>query len=53
MMMSILRHRVVDPRDRTLLALDMDQIPDAPAPPSPAEFAARARSLLVERGPRS
>jgi hypothetical protein len=53
MMMSLLRRRVVDPRDRTLLALDMDQVPDPSAPPSPAEFATRARSLLAEQGPRT
>jgi hypothetical protein len=52
-MMSILRRRVVDPRDRTLLALDMEQIPDAPSPPSPTEFATRAQSLLADQSPRS
>ena len=41
-MMSILRRRVVDPRDRTLLALDMEQIPDPVRLPSPAEFDALA-----------
>jgi hypothetical protein len=53
LIMSILRRRVVDPRDRMLLALDMDQIPEAPVPPSPAEFATRAQSLLADRGSQS
>jgi hypothetical protein len=46
LMMSILRERVTDPRDRTLLALDMDQVPDAVTLPSAAEFTALAAKLL-------
>jgi hypothetical protein len=45
---SILQRRVVDPRDRLLLALDIDQLPEAVGLPSAAEFdaaaAARVRS---------
>ena len=39
---SILKRRVVDPRDRLLLALDIDQPPEAVGLPSAAEFDARA-----------
>lgn len=44
LMMGILRRRVIDPRDRTLLALDMDQIPDPIQVPSADEFTAMARA---------
>jgi len=44
-MMSILRQRVVDPRDRTLLALDMEQVPDPVRLPTPEEFDAIAASM--------
>jgi hypothetical protein len=44
-MMSVLRRRVSDPRDRTLLALDMDQIPDPIRPPSAEEFDAMVATL--------
>ena len=37
-MMEVLRRRVVDPRDRTLLALDMEHIPDPVRLPSAGEF---------------
>jgi hypothetical protein len=39
---SILKRRVIDPRDRLLLALDIDQLPEAVGLPSPAEFDAMA-----------
>ena len=39
---SILQRRVVDPRDRLLLALDIDQLPEAVGLPSTADFDARA-----------
>jgi hypothetical protein len=39
---AILRRRVADPRDRLLLALDIDQLPQAVGLPSPAEFDALA-----------
>jgi hypothetical protein len=39
---SILKRRVIDPRDRLLLALDIDQLPGAVELPSPAEFDAMA-----------
>src|ERR1700733_9213604 len=39
---SILQRRVVDPRDRLLLALDIDQHPEAVGLPSAAEFDALA-----------
>jgi hypothetical protein len=42
--MTILRRRVLDPRDRTLLALDMEQIPDPIQLPSAEEFDALARA---------
>jgi hypothetical protein len=35
---AILKRRVADPRDRLLLALDIDQLPQAVGLPSPAEF---------------
>lgn len=50
LMMEILRRRVIDPRDRTLLALDMDQIPDPIRPPSPDEFDAMAAARLRRPG---
>jgi hypothetical protein len=43
---SILKRRVVDPRDRLLLALDIDQLPEAVGLPSPAEFDARAAARM-------
>lgn len=39
---AILKRRVADPRDRLLLALDIDQLPQAVGLPSPAEFDALA-----------
>lgn len=39
---AILRRRVADPRDRLLLALDIDQLPEAVGLPLPAEFDALA-----------
>jgi hypothetical protein len=42
MVTSILKRRVADPRDRLLLALDIDQLPQAVGLPSPAEFDALA-----------
>jgi hypothetical protein len=41
---AILKRRVADPRDRLLLALDIDQLPQAVGLPSPAEFDALAAS---------
>jgi hypothetical protein len=46
MMMSILRRRVIDPRDRTLLMLDIEQVPEPTGLPSAEEFEARARAHL-------
>ena len=43
---SILKRRVVDPRDRLLLALDIDQLPEAVGLPSAAEFDARAAARV-------
>lgn len=43
---SILQRRVVDPRDRLLLALDIDQLPEAVGLPSAAEFDARAAARV-------
>ncbi len=43
---SILRRRVVDPRDRLLLALDIDQHPEAVGLPSTAEFDALAAARV-------
>ena len=40
--MAILRRRVVDPRDRAMLALDMEQVPAPVRLPSPEEFDAMA-----------
>lgn len=48
--MAILRRRVIDPRDRTLLALDLDQIPDPIRPPSPEEFEALATARTRRQG---
>jgi hypothetical protein len=39
---AILKRRVADTRDRLLLALDIDQLPQAVGLPSPAEFDAMA-----------
>jgi hypothetical protein len=46
LMMDILRRRVIDPRDRTLLALDMEQVPDDPQLPTADEFKASAMKLI-------
>jgi hypothetical protein len=43
---SILQRRVVDPRDRLLLALDIDQLPEAVGLPSAAEFDAMAAARV-------
>jgi hypothetical protein len=43
---SILQRRVVDPRDRLLLALDIDQLPEAVGLPSAADFDARAAARV-------
>lgn len=43
---AILRRRVVDPRDRLLLALDLDQLPEAVGLPSPAAFDALAAARV-------
>ena len=43
---SILQRRVVDPRDRLLLALDIDQHPEAVGLPSAAEFDALAAARV-------
>ena len=43
---SILQRRVVDPRDRLLLALDIDQLPEAVGLPSAAEFDALAAARV-------
>ena len=43
---SILQRRVVDPRDRLLLALDIDQLPEAVGLPSAAEFDAAAAARV-------
>lgn len=44
--MSILQRRVMDPRDRLLLALDIDQLPEAVGLPSAAEFDALAAARI-------
>jgi len=49
LMMSILRERVIDPRDRALLALDMEQVPDSATLPSAEEFTALAAKLLATK----
>jgi hypothetical protein len=43
---AILKRRVADPRDRLLLALDIDQLPQAVGLPSPAEFDALAAAAV-------
>ena len=43
---SILRRRVSDPRDRLLLALDIDQLPEAVGLPSAVEFDALAAARM-------
>lgn len=43
---SILQRRVVDPRDRLLLTLDIDQLPEAVGLPSAAEFDALAAARV-------
>lgn len=43
---SILQRRVLDPRDRLLLALDIDQLPEAVGLPSAAAFDAMAAARM-------
>ena len=43
---SILQRRVMDPRGRLLLALDIDQLPEAVGLPSAAEFDALAAARM-------
>lgn len=53
MLMEILRRRVVDPRDRVLLALDMELAPEQVRLPSAEEFNAMAQQRLRPAEPRS